>query len=134
MSKDLFIVQGSAGELPELLREARADTGYEYQTLWTAPRTAKDGDRIFFYLLAPLSAVVGEARCLSDAFINNDFESHWFGKSMVIYGKLRMFTNYIGLHELRDIFPEWHWTRRPQGAIKIPSDFEKPFLELITYR
>lgn len=134
LERELFIVQGSPDHLPELMDEARYPPPEENWTLWTTPRTAQPDDLIFFYLLSPLSAIVGYARITSEPFLDNDYESVWFGKSMAYYQEVRIFTNYVALFELRELFPEWHWTRRPQGSVKIPPHIKKPFLELIEFR
>lgn len=134
---DLFIVQGSSDHLESLNEEA---LNYEpdFEMCWTCPATVKKGDKMLIYLLAPISAIVGEATFTSDAFQMNDTESEWFGKKMATYDFVKIYQEPISLHELRTLFPEWHWTQRPQGAVKIPEKAElnlvKPFQELIYLR
>lgn len=134
---EIFIVQGSACYLPTLIEESISppENG---EMLWTCPRTVRAGDVMLIYLLAPVSAIVARAEFSGDAFVMDDFDSDWFGKPMASYERVRMFAEPIALHELRLIFPEWHWTHRPQGSVKVPENeklqLKRPFAELIAGR
>ena len=61
--------------------------------------------------------------------MQTDPDSDWFGKPMAVYQNLRMLApeNFITLKELRELFPDWFWVRRPQGSALVP---DKPELQI----
>jgi|GEM_PF-6067076 len=125
----VFIVQGSVSHLKELLiEEMSPDDDDEYETCWTCPKAVKAGDLMLIYLMAPLSAIVGYAYFTGEPYMNNDSASDWFGKTMAAYDNLTMLDphDYLGLGEMRLLFPEWHWVHRPQGATVVPDKPEMP--------
>lgn len=137
---DLYIVQGQAGHLAGLEREAKANLSSESPEVWswTCPSTVKKDDLMLVYLLSPISAIVAQAIFSSPAYIESAPESEWFGKSMAYYRHVHLFSRFISLQELRLIFPEWHWTKRPQGSVRVPDtetlNLKAPFLDLLIDR
>lgn len=105
----------------------------EYQPYWTCPSAVNRGDTMLIYLMRPISAIVATATFTSEPIMNNDFDSEWFGKRMAAYIGLKVFdeSEFISLFRLHELFPQWHWTTRPQGAVKVPENYEKEFLELV---
>lgn len=129
----LFIVQGRAEMLEGLREDERFGNDSEFQPCWTCPSTVKRGDGMLIYLMRPVSAIVGHATFSSEPFMNNDFDSEWFGKRMSTFIGLKVFdeSEFISLFHLHELFPQWHWATRPQGAVKVPEIYEKEFLKLI---
>lgn len=132
---EIFIVQGRAEHLEILYEEENLENlGHlDYAPCWTCPGTAKPGDLLLFYLMRPLSSIVGTAQVAAEPFVNNDLDSEWFGARMAEYENLTMLAreDYLSLWQMQEFFPAWHWTKRPQGAVKIPDIYKKDLLSFL---
>ena len=41
--------------------------------------------------------------------------------------------NFITLRQLKQLFPEWYWTSRPQGATKVPNIYQNDLLSFLNF-
>lgn len=96
---------------------------------WTSHRDAELDDRVFFYITAPVSAVVGYGH-ICGGFKNEDIRSkyyeRWMSEILVINDSLN-----IPFGNLRELFPDWRWLKFPRQNTQIPEEIVKPFLELV---
>lgn len=117
----------------EQMETAEDSAWLEYESCWTCPSAASRGDTMLIYLMRPISAIIASATFSSEPFTNNDLDSEWFGKRMATYIGIKVFdeSEFVSLFRLRELFPEWYWTTRPQGAVKVPEIYEQQFLDLL---
>ena len=97
---------------------------------WTSHSEVAVGDRIFFYITSPISAIIATGIATGHSWENEDFNSRWAGRLMT---EAIVFQDdlHIPIKELRELFPEWKWLRFPRQNTRIPHEVVKPFLELI---
>lgn len=129
MKENIYIVQGKANLLEGLVTEAREIINYEM--CWTCPATVKVRDIMLIYLMKPISSVVCRAVFTSTPFIYDDSSSEWKGYRMANYENVQIFENFLSLKRLNELFPQWHWTKRPQGAIKVPDIYQVQLFDLL---
>ncbi|MGE3316096.1 MAG: DUF3883 domain-containing protein [Planctomycetaceae bacterium] len=99
---------GPKGDLTAL-RDA-AKSGKKFSN-WSCLKNARLGDQVFFYILAPESAIMATGTVLSDARRGKtwDFEA--------TVGAIRLLEDPISLNELRRMFPHWKWAKSPQSEV-----------------
>lgn len=135
--KQVFIVQGRAEHLSGLYQdEILKGNNIEYSPCWTCPSQVRKGDTMLIYLMSPISAIVGKAIFSSEPFLMNDLESEWYGWRMATYEKLEILPeeNFISRLRLNELFPQWYWTRRPQGATQVPDLYSGNLLDLLNFQ
>ena len=131
----VYVVQGDAALLEGLyddeFLENIGDTSHS--PCWTCPQTAEENDLMLIYLMRPISAIVGSARIASEPFMNTDRNSRWFGKKMVVFEDLKMLNSddFLPLWKMNELFPHWQWTRRPQGAVRVPQEYKDNLLAFL---
>lgn len=72
---------------------------------WSSLKDAKRGDDLWFYITAPVSAIVATGVALSDAHPGKN----WPYEATV--GEVNWIENQISLNELRKMFPSWAWAK-----------------------
>lgn len=134
-NQNIYIVQGRAEMLDglwedsRLSKEEKVNLGYEQ--CWTCPVTVKPNDTMLIYLMSPISSIVGQAVFTSNPFRMTDIDSEWYGRNMAKFDELKMWEIRLSLKKLKELFPQWIWATRPQGATKVPDIYKKEFLSLI---
>ena len=97
---------------------------------WTAHKNFTLNDTAFFYITAPVSAIVACGVMLEKLWVDDDPNSKWKGKVFAeIY--IQSDSLHIPIRHLRQLFPEWAWLRYPRQNALIPQEIVKPFLELV---
>lgn len=120
-SKSYFIFLGSADDSHYL--EPDDVVG------WTSQSEAEPDDMVFFYITAPVSAIVASGHIRSNwlnEIVNSRYEGRLMSDILVNNNSLE-----IPIGKLRELFPEWNWLRYPRQNTQIPHDIAKPFLELV---
>jgi hypothetical protein len=125
-NQNYFILLGSIDDSTCLVTDA--------DVVWTSHKAANPDDVVFFYITAPVSAIVASGIVEGDYWLNEDIESRWEGKLMNEISILRGIDSpkpHVSMRRLREIFPEWNWLRYPRQNTQIPADLIEPFLELM---
>lgn len=124
-----FIIQGSFKDFDQLKQDA-AKGG----TIWTVLKNAKHADRVFFYIVGPVSAIVGDGVIFGDVWTNDEFGSPWEGYPMAEIMNISFYDAPVPIKVLRYTFGEdWkHW-KYPVCNREVPFKIEilRPFLELV---
>lgn len=132
---DIYIVQGRAEMLDGLWKDFRLSkdekANLDYEQCWTCPYGVKPDDTMLIYLMSPISSIVGQAVFTSKPFRMTDTDSEWYGRNMATFDELKMWEIRLSLRRLKELFPNWIWATRPQGATKVPDTFRQDFLSLI---
>ena len=132
----VFIVQGRAEHLAGLYEDEILQGNHsDFTPCWTCSSTVTKGDTMLIYLMSPVSAIIGQAVFSSEPFMMNDQDSEWFGYRMATYENLKIMPqeNFISLRRLKELFPEWRWTTRPQGAVKVPETYQADLLSFLNF-
>jgi hypothetical protein len=96
------ILIANSGYGLELLEEMARGASSKF---WSAPKLTAAGDTVFFYVEAPVSAIVAVGKALTSARAT---DTKWYEAKI---GKLRLLDSPITLSELRAMFPDWAWLR-----------------------
>ena len=78
---------------------------------WSSLKHAKEGDFVFFYISAPISAIVATGSVLSDARPGEN----WRYEARV--GKIRWLKQSISRAQLQGEFPSWKWPAYPRAKL-----------------
>lgn len=125
-----FIISGSAGDFEDLKKDA-AESG---ETIWTVLKNARHGDRVFFYFVGPISAIVGDGVIVGDIWINDEFGSPWEGYPMAEIKNISFYDEPIRCRVLRSTFGnDWRHWKYPVCNREVPfvAEVLRPFLELV---
>lgn len=98
---------------------------------WTINKKAHTGDYAVFYLIQPLSCFFAVGSVTSDAWLEENPSSEWYGYYMADIADVRLLSRPVSLDEARDRFPQWGWLRQPRRSVCVPDRFAKKFLESI---
>lgn len=126
MDKNYFILLGSIEDSACLITDEIVG--------WTSHKAVAVDDEVFFYITAPVSAIVASGIVLSENYTYEDFRSKWDGRLMteiVIDRGIESPKPHVSMRRLREIFPEWNWLRYPRQNTQVPADIILPFLELM---
>lgn len=124
--KNYFVFLGSIDDSSCLITDAVVG--------WTSHKAIAVDDVVFFYIVAPVSAIVAEGIIVSDNWLNEDVGSKWEGRLMseiVVDRGIDESKPHVSMRRLREIFPEWNWLRYPRQNTQVPADIILPFLELM---
>jgi hypothetical protein len=83
---------------------------------WSTLKTAKAGDRVWFYIPSPQSAVVAAGVALGDAVPDDNWPY------VMPVGELEWLPRSVPLQELREKFPSWTWAKKARGRTNLPDD------------
>lgn len=97
-----ILISNSGYGRDQLAKMARTG-GSEY---WSAPKLTAAGDTVFFYVDAPISAVIAVGKALTST---RPTRSKWHEAKV---GELRLLDSPISLAELRTMFPDWAWLQK----------------------
>lgn len=125
-----FIIQGSAADFGELKRDVQ-ESG---STVWTVLKNARHADRVFFYFVGPISAIVGDGVIAGDVWTNDEFGSDWEGYPMAEIKNISLYDEPIPVKVLRSMFRrDWRHWKYPVCNREVPlrADVLRPFLELV---
>lgn len=116
-----FILNGAGrdsddfGILKKLAKGGGAYSG------WGCTRSVRKGDRVFFYITKPKSAIVAQGIALEDAWKGTS-RDHWRYNTKV--GEVRLLRSPIPISEIKERFPGWSKWYHPQGqGWRVPDEF-----------
>lgn len=98
---------------------------------WTINAKARPGDRVVFYLRAPLSSFVGTGTVASSPEFQGSPGDDWYGYHMADIKTIRMLPRKVPLAVVRGALPEWGWLKRPRRSTVVPPDVARRFLKLL---
>jgi hypothetical protein len=78
---------------------------------WGCMKSAKKGDELWFYIIAPISAIVACGTAMRDAKPGD----HWNYDTKV--GEITWIEPHITSTDLTEIFPEWKWGKSTRGKM-----------------
>ena len=121
-----FLVLGSDADGQSLMEDCFAsDVAY-----WTLHKDAQIGDRILFYITAPISAVVAMGKVSSEPEYQPNPNEHWYKHWLGEVSELEV-TNTTAMRELRQMFPEWKQLFYLRQNARVPGEIVEPLLELL---
>jgi Domain of unknown function (DUF3883) len=112
-----LLLQGGSDERNgdfKRLREAATSNGSFPR--WSSLKHAKRGDFVFFYISAPISAIVATGRILSNAHPGRD----WRYEARV--GEIGWLKRPVSLAQIRGEFPDWKWPEYPRAKLALNPD------------
>ncbi len=110
------VVQGQP-DREEILRDASRTTG---RVNWTVPKHAQPRDRVFFYLVGPVSAIVATGIITEPARLNRNKRDPWFDYYMAGIRRVEVLPEPVSLLVLRQALPEWKYLNKVQGMATVP--------------
>ncbi len=125
-NKNYFILLGSPEDTQHLIKSKEVH--------WTAMKQCKTEDVCFFYIVAPISAIVAQGVIDEAVWKNCNPNSRWKNRwiaDVYIQSGIADEKPHVSMRRLRELFPEWNWLRLPRQNTQIPADIVKPFLELM---
>jgi hypothetical protein len=127
----LHIVQGAPDPHLSILKRAANGTGRLAD--WTVPKSAKPGDRVFFYIVRPVSSFVATGVVADLPSRNENPKDPWFGHFMAPMQKVVLLTKPVRLDEVRRALPDWGYLRNVRAGATIPVVLRAPFEEAIHF-
>jgi hypothetical protein len=127
MPPDLYICLGNSYDHLEGLEEAAAS---HEGTNWTINSKAAPGDRVVFYLTAPLSSFVAVGLVASIPELD-DGDQGWAGHYMADIKDVQMVPSQLHIRDARTDFSEWSWLRQPRRSTAVPDSVAERFLALL---
>jgi len=123
----LHIVQGRPDPHFQTLKRAASGNGSLRD--WTVPRSARRGDRVFFYLVKPVSSFVASGVLAADPKRNEDKSDQWYGHYYAPIRKVLLLPTPVRIDEVRNQLPDWGYLRNVRVGTTIPAhrraSFEK---------
>lgn len=104
----------------DVLRDDAAEGG---ETNWTVSRHAKRGDKILFYVCAPISAIIATATLETDTEKDDDIQSEWFGSHLADMHSLEMLAAPVSRKTLVEKFPHWGYWKQPRNSVQVSAEF-----------
>jgi hypothetical protein len=99
---------------------------------WTITKSARRGDRVVFYMIRPMSAFVAIGTADSDARLNEDRNSEWYGHYIAEVRDVEMLPGPVLLARVQDWFPEWDYLRTPRRSARVPVEIADELLVRLT--
>lgn len=121
------VVQGQP-DREEILRDASRTTG---RVNWTVPKHAQPRDRVFFYLVGPVSAIVATGIITEPARLNRNKRDPWFDYYMAGIRRVEMLPEPVSLPVLRQALPEWKYLNKVQGMATVPVSLRTRLMECL---
>lgn len=122
-----FIVLGSPLN-GELLLEADLPNGAE--TCWTLHKTATAGDRILFYITAPVSGIVAVGTMRGESQYQSNPTADWYKHYLGAVEDLHL-TRIVPMRSLRAVFPEWNALKYFRQNAPVPENLVPLLLEML---
>ena len=83
---------------------------------WSSLKGVKGGDELWFYVVAPVSAIVAVGVAASDAHEGKNW------RYVVAVKKLKWIESHITVDELRSMFSDWAWTKSTRCKTHLDDD------------
>ncbi|MGA2496525.1 MAG: DUF3883 domain-containing protein [Tepidisphaeraceae bacterium] len=96
---------------------------------WTISRHARPGDRVFFYLKAPISGFVATGTVRSQPTLITS--GKWKGHHRADIDVNRSIEPEVGRHTILTRFPTWGWMKTPIQSSHVPPEIEADLLTLL---
>jgi|GEM_PF-2406471 len=101
---------------------------------WNISKSARPGDRVIFYMVAPISAFVASAEV--DSVVEcPEKESKWRDKPCAWLREAKMLPRQVTLTEAKQRLPEWRYLKRLTAACipnkNTPTEVADEFLKLL---
>lgn len=127
----LHIVQGSPDSYSRILK--RAASGTRRVAAWTVPKSAKPGDRVFFYIVRPVSLFVGTGVVAEHPSRNARPDDPWFGHFMAPMHQVLLLPQPVPLDQVRQALPDWGYLRNVRVGATVPVSLRASFEEVLRY-
>jgi Protein NO VEIN, C-terminal len=114
------ILISNADRSLQILKNIHASTRSLY---WYAPKLTEAGDKVLFYVVDPVSAIVAIGEALSETRAT---DRKWYEAKV---GNIQMLESPIKLNELRSMFPDWTWLRSVNMFTYVSLERAKVLLE-----
>lgn len=98
---------------------------------WTVNSKVRPGDRIVFYLRAPLSSFVATGTVASHPKLQPSRKDAWYGHYMADIKTIRMLPKNLSYPHVRAALPAWGWLKQPRRSTVVPADVVPRFLKLL---
>lgn len=130
--KNNFVLLGGMADYDRADGDCLLKNSGDDHVVWTAHKNMKPGDRAFFYITAPVSAIVAAGTVFYEPWTNENLNSRWSNYPMTEIGDLVHLpeAKRLRIGRLRKLFPDWNWLRYPRANARIPDDISFPFIEL----
>jgi hypothetical protein len=125
------IVQGSPDSHLRILKRAVSGTGR--LAAWTVPKSAKPGDRVFFYIVRPVSSFVGSGVVAGHPSRNQDPQDPWFGHFTAPMRNVVLLPQPVRLDQVRRALPDWGYLRNVRVGATIPVALSAPFENALNF-
>jgi hypothetical protein len=118
MSQQSFVVMGGSDEsnkdysLLRRLSRGRPKT----QDGWGCHRETRKGAELWFYITAPVSAIVAVGTALRDAKKGDSWPYD------TIVGNIAWIESHISKGDLCRMFPDWDWAKYTRGKVRLDND------------
>lgn len=94
---------------------------------WTINRSALPGDRVVFYMIAPVSAFVATGVVAEVPWVDNDESSGWPGHYRSEMIDIQMLPRQVSLVEAKEQFPKWAFLHQPRRSSPVPAELSAAF-------